>query len=161
MCIAAMPRPRIRLAAITRFIAMLGYDPGVGVSYDPAITLAWLLASIASALAGAGSTTKLPWIRTPRRPVMCIAAMPRPRIRLAAITGAAFSAGAGIWSTHFIAMLGYDPGVGVSYDPASDVHRGDAEAQDQAGGDHPGPVAGAPQEGEGRERRRPSSPAWS
>ncbi|MBK3401016.1 MULTISPECIES: EAL domain-containing protein [Methylobacterium] len=34
------------------------------------------------------------------------------------LAGAAFSAGAGIWSTHFIAMLGYDPGVGVSYDPA-------------------------------------------
>ncbi len=39
-----------------------------------------------AAAARAGSTTKLPWIRTPRRPVMCIAAMPRPRIRLAAIT---------------------------------------------------------------------------
>ncbi|AWN48493.1 PAS domain S-box protein [Methylobacterium terrae] len=34
------------------------------------------------------------------------------------LVGAAFSAGAGIWSTHFIAMLGYDPGLGVSYDPA-------------------------------------------
>ncbi len=34
------------------------------------------------------------------------------------LVGAAFSAGAGIWSTHFIAMLGYDPGMGISYDPA-------------------------------------------
>ncbi len=33
------------------------------------------------------------------------------------LVGAGFSAGAGIWSTHFIAMLGYDPGVGVGYDP--------------------------------------------
>jgi NO-binding membrane sensor protein with MHYT domain len=30
------------------------------------------------------------------------------------VTGAA--AGAGIWSTHFIAMLGYDPPVSVGYD---------------------------------------------
>ncbi|AWN50684.1 EAL domain-containing protein [Methylobacterium sp. 17Sr1-1] len=35
------------------------------------------------------------------------------------LLGAAFSAGAGTWSTHFIAMLGYDPGVGVGYDPAA------------------------------------------
>ncbi len=34
------------------------------------------------------------------------------------LLGAAFAAGAGIWSTHFIAMLGYDPGIGVGYDPA-------------------------------------------
>ncbi|WP_053082006.1 bifunctional diguanylate cyclase/phosphodiesterase [Methylobacterium aquaticum] len=34
------------------------------------------------------------------------------------LAGAAFSAGAGIWSTHFIAMLGYDPGLGIRYDPA-------------------------------------------
>ncbi|MGX7705960.1 bifunctional diguanylate cyclase/phosphodiesterase [Methylobacterium sp. Gmos1] len=34
------------------------------------------------------------------------------------LLGAGFSAGAGTWSTHFIAMLGYDPGVGVGYDPA-------------------------------------------
>ncbi|NGM35606.1 EAL domain-containing protein [Methylobacterium sp. DB0501] len=32
------------------------------------------------------------------------------------LVGAGFSAGAGIWSTHFIAMLGYDPGLGVGYD---------------------------------------------
>ncbi|WP_280791127.1 EAL domain-containing protein [Methylobacterium sp. 77] len=29
---------------------------------------------------------------------------------------ASFSAGAGVWSTHFIGMLGYDPGVVVGYD---------------------------------------------
>ena len=32
------------------------------------------------------------------------------------LTAAGVAAGAGIWSTHFIAMLGYDPGVGVAYD---------------------------------------------
>ncbi len=32
------------------------------------------------------------------------------------LAGAAYSAGAGTWSTHFIAILGYDPGVGVGYD---------------------------------------------
>ncbi len=33
------------------------------------------------------------------------------------IVGAGTAAGIGIWSTHFIAMLGYDPGYGISYDP--------------------------------------------
>ncbi|WP_339158851.1 bifunctional diguanylate cyclase/phosphodiesterase [Methylobacterium bullatum] len=29
---------------------------------------------------------------------------------------AGFSAGAGMWSTHFIGMLGYDPGIAIAYD---------------------------------------------
>ncbi|MGU3539294.1 bifunctional diguanylate cyclase/phosphodiesterase [Methylobacterium sp. A54F] len=29
---------------------------------------------------------------------------------------ASFSAGAGVWSTHFIGMLGYDPGIAIHYD---------------------------------------------
>ncbi|HYI86547.1 MAG TPA: MHYT domain-containing protein, partial [Burkholderiales bacterium] len=29
---------------------------------------------------------------------------------------ASLAAGSGIWATHFIAMLGYDPGIGISYD---------------------------------------------
>ncbi len=32
------------------------------------------------------------------------------------ILGAGLAAGIGIWSTHFIAMLGYDPGFGIGYD---------------------------------------------
>jgi diguanylate cyclase (GGDEF)-like protein/PAS domain S-box-containing protein len=32
------------------------------------------------------------------------------------IAGAGITAGIGIWSTHFIAMLGYDPGYGIGYD---------------------------------------------
>ncbi|TNC11457.1 EAL domain-containing protein [Methylobacterium terricola] len=42
----------------------------------------------------------------------------RGRRSLGWLLGAGFCAGAGIWSTHFIAMLGYDPGIGVGYDPA-------------------------------------------
>ncbi len=33
------------------------------------------------------------------------------------LAAAGFSAGAGAWSTHFIGMLGYDPGVVIGYDP--------------------------------------------
>jgi diguanylate cyclase (GGDEF)-like protein/PAS domain S-box-containing protein len=33
------------------------------------------------------------------------------------VAGAGIAAGIGIWSTHFIAMLGYDPGYGIGYDP--------------------------------------------
>ncbi|GJD97016.1 bifunctional diguanylate cyclase/phosphodiesterase [Methylobacterium iners] len=33
------------------------------------------------------------------------------------MVAAGIAAGAGTWSTHFIAMLGYDPGLGVGYDP--------------------------------------------
>ncbi|MCJ2130781.1 EAL domain-containing protein [Methylobacterium sp. E-045] len=32
------------------------------------------------------------------------------------LLAAGFSAGAGVWSTHFIGMLGYDPGIAVGYD---------------------------------------------
>ena len=32
------------------------------------------------------------------------------------LAAAGFSAGAGVWSTHFIGMLGYDPGVVIGYD---------------------------------------------
>lgn len=32
------------------------------------------------------------------------------------LSAAGFSAGAGVWSTHFIGMLGYDPGIVVGYD---------------------------------------------
>ncbi|MCJ2058142.1 bifunctional diguanylate cyclase/phosphodiesterase, partial [Methylobacterium sp. J-048] len=35
------------------------------------------------------------------------------------LLAASFSAGAGIWSTHFIGMLGYDPGVVVGYEMAT------------------------------------------
>src|SRR5438067_13161416 len=35
------------------------------------------------------------------------------------LLASSFSAGAGIWSTHFIGMLGYDPGVVVGYDPTA------------------------------------------
>jgi NO-binding membrane sensor protein with MHYT domain/methyl-accepting chemotaxis protein len=38
----------------------------------------------------------------------------RTRVAWVVTTGAA--AGCGVWSTHFIAMLAYDPGVGVAYD---------------------------------------------
>ena len=38
---------------------------------------------------------------------------------LAWLLAASFSAGAGIWSTHFIGMLGYDPGVVVGYEAAT------------------------------------------
>lgn len=38
------------------------------------------------------------------------------RGRFVWLVGAGVSTGIGIWSTHFIAMLGYDPGLGVGYD---------------------------------------------
>ncbi|TXN15851.1 EAL domain-containing protein [Methylobacterium sp. WL122] len=42
----------------------------------------------------------------------------RPRGRaLGWLLAASFSIGAGVWSTHFIGMLGYDPGVVVGYEP--------------------------------------------
>jgi NO-binding membrane sensor protein with MHYT domain len=36
--------------------------------------------------------------------------------RMSWIMAAGIAAGSGIWATHFIAMLAYDPGIGVSYD---------------------------------------------
>ena len=41
------------------------------------------------------------------------AAPTRERFRW--LLGAAFASGTGIWATHFIAMLGYDPGIVVGY----------------------------------------------
>jgi NO-binding membrane sensor protein with MHYT domain/methyl-accepting chemotaxis protein len=38
------------------------------------------------------------------------------RARAAWVAVAGISAGSGIWATHFIAMLAYDPGIGVAYD---------------------------------------------
>lgn len=38
------------------------------------------------------------------------------RARAGWLVAASFAAGSGIWSTHFIAMLGYDPSIGVGYD---------------------------------------------
>ncbi|MCJ2134259.1 EAL domain-containing protein [Methylobacterium sp. J-026] len=40
----------------------------------------------------------------------------RGRARAGWLGAASLAAGSGIWSTHFIAMLGYDPGIGVGYD---------------------------------------------
>lgn len=37
------------------------------------------------------------------------------------ITAAAFASGTGIWATHFVAMLAYDGGMPVSYDPSLTV----------------------------------------
>src|ERR1700682_2736011 len=37
------------------------------------------------------------------------------------IMAAGIAAGSGIWATHFIAMLAYDPGIGVAYDLALTV----------------------------------------
>ena len=37
--------------------------------------------------------------------------------RIVWLAGASLAAGIGIWTTHFIAMLGYDPSIGVGYDP--------------------------------------------
>jgi diguanylate cyclase (GGDEF)-like protein/PAS domain S-box-containing protein len=37
------------------------------------------------------------------------------------VTAAAFASGTGIWATHFIAMLAYDGGMPVSYDPSLTV----------------------------------------
>lgn len=39
------------------------------------------------------------------------------RSRLFWIVGAGTSAGCGIWATHFIAMLAYEPGIAIAYDP--------------------------------------------
>ena len=39
-----------------------------------------------------------------------------PAARLSWIAAAGIAAGSGIWATHFIAMLAYDPGIGVAYD---------------------------------------------
>jgi len=36
--------------------------------------------------------------------------------RISWILAAGLAAGSGIWATHFIAMLAYDPGIGVGYD---------------------------------------------
>jgi methyl-accepting chemotaxis protein len=36
--------------------------------------------------------------------------------RITWVMAAGFAAGSGIWATHFIAMLAYDPGLGVAYD---------------------------------------------
>src|SRR3954453_16705914 len=38
------------------------------------------------------------------------------RARTAWVLTASLATGFGIWATHFIAMLAYDPGVGVAYD---------------------------------------------
>src|ERR1700722_3461092 len=45
-----------------------------------------------------------------------IASQARTRLIWIAIAGGAI--GYGIWATHFIAMLAYDPGVGTGYDAA-------------------------------------------
>ena len=37
-------------------------------------------------------------------------------VRLSWITAAGIATGSGIWATHFIAMLAYDPGIGMAYD---------------------------------------------
>jgi NO-binding membrane sensor protein with MHYT domain len=37
-------------------------------------------------------------------------------IRLTWVLAAGLATGSGIWATHFIAMLAYDPGVGIAYD---------------------------------------------
>ncbi len=36
--------------------------------------------------------------------------------RLARVIAAGLATGSGIWATHFVAMLAYDPGIGVAYD---------------------------------------------
>jgi len=40
------------------------------------------------------------------------------RARIARVVTAGFATGCGIWATHFIAMLAYDPGVGIAYNVA-------------------------------------------
>ena len=35
--------------------------------------------------------------------------------RLARVIAAGLATGSGIWATHFVAMLAYDPGIGVAY----------------------------------------------
>ncbi|WP_288579975.1 MHYT domain-containing protein, partial [uncultured Methylobacterium sp.] len=82
----------------THFIAMLGYDPGVGVSYDPAVTLAWLLASIASALAA-------------------FALLRRSRDR-ARVIAAGLILGLGIAAMHFTGLRGVRIQGSVVVDPA-------------------------------------------
>src|ERR1044071_7504202 len=37
------------------------------------------------------------------------------RIRLGWLAAAGVATGCGIWATHFIAMLAYDPGIGIAY----------------------------------------------
>src|SRR5215472_12158563 len=37
-------------------------------------------------------------------------------MRLTWVLAAGLATGSGIWATHFIAMLAYDPGVGIGYD---------------------------------------------
>ncbi|MGU3668111.1 EAL domain-containing protein [Methylobacterium sp. A49B] len=55
----------------------------------------------------------------------CVALQLEQRVRsggswaTAWLLAASFSAGAGIWSTHFIGMLGYDPGVVIGYEAAT------------------------------------------
>src|ERR1700756_2242889 len=36
--------------------------------------------------------------------------------RVTWLIGAGLATGSGIWATHFIAMLAYDPGIGIGYD---------------------------------------------
>src|ERR1700722_3835883 len=36
--------------------------------------------------------------------------------RMSWVMAAGIAAGSGIWATHFIAMLAYDPGIGIAYD---------------------------------------------
>src|SRR6187549_2809510 len=40
------------------------------------------------------------------------------RARALWIIKAGFAAGCGVWATHFIAMLAYDPGIAIAYDIA-------------------------------------------
>jgi len=40
------------------------------------------------------------------------------RVRLMWVTGAGAATGCGIWATHFIAMLAYEPGIPIAYDVA-------------------------------------------
>jgi len=40
----------------------------------------------------------------------------RGRVRAAWVLVAGMAAGFGIWATHFIAMLAYDPGIGIAYE---------------------------------------------
>ena len=42
-------------------------------------------------------------------------------VRMSWIAAAGIATGSGIWATHFIAMLAYDPGIGVAYDIALTV----------------------------------------
>src|SRR6188768_3180383 len=40
------------------------------------------------------------------------------RARIARVVTAGFATGCGIWATHFVAMLAYDPGVAIAYNVA-------------------------------------------